>query len=651
MDNSHRLSHPRQIVTGHASLRPEDSTLLSEQLALHQTVTEAHGFLAIPYYAHLRVRTAGRERDLFLGAATRIEKDVAILDWRAAPLADAFFSGEEGEPFEITPEGRGRDQLIEGTLLARTLLGFENGVLKTIRRKNRRLWLSEGQWLAEDVPRFEFAPRPGARPNATREPVKVILDAEQRTAVERPANRSLLVLGEAGFGKTTVAVHRMAHLRNKARSRFTGAVLVPTEGLRRLTVSHLERMGIDDVEVAIFDQWAGEQAHRAFRGLPKRESEDTPAGSVRLKRHPAVREALRAVAHKVDSSPRRSLWRVFGDRQLLERVLAAANGELGRRTLEETLAHTSIQFAESTERGYDGVDLERLTTSDGRSIDAGTAMNDVETIAVEDYPVLFELDRIRAEIQRRPPARPRLYDCIVLDEAQEFSPLELALVGRSVKAGGTIVVAGDGAQQTDPESHFYGWDRSMAELGARRFETITLQISYRCPPAVTTFARRLLDPATAEPPSGEALLWGQYESECHLFADLARSLRELRESDGAATIAVLCRDESTAMRFGQQLGRTMPVRLVRRGDFDFRAGCNVTTIDESKGLEFDYVVIPDGVVATYPTVKDSRRVLYVAATRASYQLFVAAAGPLPTGDWAPILRAALPEHPAGESPR
>jgi primosomal protein N' len=74
--------------------------------------------------------------------------------------------------------------------------------------------------------------------------VDVSLDAAQRVAIELPAARPLLVLGEAGHGKTTVLLHRIARVVKANRS-VRGLVLVPTEGLVRLLVPLLRRLGVD----------------------------------------------------------------------------------------------------------------------------------------------------------------------------------------------------------------------------------------------------------------------------------------------------------------------------------------------------------------------------------------------------------------------
>ena len=77
----------------------------------------------------------------------------------------------------------------------------------------------------------------------------------------------------------------------------------------------------------------------------------------------------------------------------------------------------------------------------------------------------------------------------------------------------------------------------------------------------------------------------------------------------------------------------IPARLVFDGRFFARGPIQVTVVDEVKGLEFDFVLVPDATEAAYPDTAASRRALYVAATRARHQVLFAAVGP-PT----PLLR-------------
>jgi len=595
-----------------------------------------------PCHAHLRVVRGGRARDYLLGPQTVTGGDVTVLRWDHSPLAAAFFASVEGGDYELDAGGR----TLSGAVVARSLLSFERGELAAVTRGAVRYARGEGgAWRAmADEGAAPLRPRPDGRrrpPSA----VEVTLDAEQQRAVDLPASAALLVLGEAGVGKTTVALRRLAALRRRrGDGPFSAAVIVPTEGLRRLTEALLERLDVTGVEVSTYDRWAAKLARRAFHDLPARESEDAPPGAIRLKRHRALAEVLPAFAALPPADPKRragrlDLHHLFGDRAWMERV-AARTDEVSAHDASKVLDHTRVQYMETTEDSFGaGVDRARLATADGRSIDAGTRYGDAKTVDVEDYAVIFELDRLRAEARGERPSLPRRYDAVVLDESQELAPLELRLLGRAVAPGGSLVVAGDAGQQVDATACFTDWDTSMRDLGAPRHTRVTLATSYRCHPDVTALARHVLDPASPAPPRAASGAVGflACEGECHLVARLVDGLRELAVDDPRASVAVIARTAESARRLAACLGRGVDARLALDGDFHFGPGVQVTSVREVKGLEFDHVVVPDASSAAYPDTPEARRALYVAVTRASHRVVFAT-----TGRWTSLLGDASP---------
>jgi len=608
----------------------------------------------------------GREADILVGNLFRRGAGVTIIDWRTAPLAEVFFGYGEGEEYEIDlPEGGGAAEArvqaagrsldrrkVSGVVLQRNLVVFEQGELVEIAGPRTTLTRSGGRWREIATPPLpRLLPRPAGARARPASPVDVELDPGQRAVVELPPREPVLILGEAGCGKTTVALHRLRALRRAGNDRFRAACIVPNEGLRRLIESLLHRMGLPDVETFTWEKFASKQARRVFPDLRRRESEGARSSVVRLKRHEALRPALEQLAarppppgeREENASPaspaaearragakaagkrraklarREDLHALFGDRTLMDRVVAL--GGLPVAAAAETVEHTRIQFTESSEREYAHVDADRLAAVDGRSIDEGTPNEDAETVDVEDYAVLFELERLRALKGRVAPTSPSKYDCLLIDEAQELAPLELQLLGRCVSRGGTLIVAGDAAQQIDPAAGFHGWDASLRELGAPEHHRAVLEVSYRCPPEVTAFARGL-----REPMGRAAFPLARFHDECHLAAWLVEALRELDSLDPTAAAAVVCRSPSDAALLARVLKTGLPINLALEGAFHFGPGAQVTCVPEVKGLEFDYVVIPDAAAGRYADTPEARRALYVAATRASAQLLLAAAG-------------------------
>jgi RecA/RadA recombinase len=600
-----------------------------------------------PPVAWMQLESRGRTRDYLLGWRTDVGGAATVLHWQTSPLAAVFFSTRPGDDYELTVDGR----TLEGTLRARALLDVVGGRLVEVAtdeavyaRRDGAPWSRVGE-----PPAALLTPRPAGTLRAASPFTLDALDASQRRAVELPRRTALLTLGEAGCGKTTVALHRVAALQRRAERSgrsFRGLVLVPVEGLQRLSTALLARLGAKGVEVRSYERWAAVQARKAFPGIPRRESAAAPAAVTRLKRHPALRAALADVAGRPGrprgaTATREDLQHLFGDRVLMDRVAAASRGAVGERAVAQVLEHTNVQFTETTEQANAHVDADRLAAVDGLRIDAGTTFEDAGAVDPEDYAVLFALAALRAT-PGAPPPGPGAYDCVVLDEAQEFAPLELALIGRALRPGGSLIVAGDEGQQVDPTAYFPGWDEAMRELGAPAHETARLAVSYRCPAAVTALARRVLrGEGEGEVVPDPAVVARRGRTLFHVVAGLVDALRALREGDPDATVAVVCRTPEAAARTAALLARGEDgVALVRGGEFSFAAGVEVTCVQQVKGLEFDYVVVPDCDVGAYPDEPEARRALYVAMTRASHQLALTSAA-----TWSALVRTALQPAP------
>jgi DNA helicase II / ATP-dependent DNA helicase PcrA len=627
-------------------LGPADRERIRRQLTLLGSARSRLPQDPFPHYlAHVRLSQRGTETNVLLSSGDRLRRTraldggIVIADYAESAYADLFFSTREGE--RAAGKLRGRVQ-------ERNVVGFHKAELVEIATEDGLLARgADGIWRREPgLARRVFALRSAAARRHPPSLIDVHLDPAQRHVVDLPAGRSVLVLGEAGHGKTTVALHRLARLAQAAPGDFRTLVLVPSVGLERLLEPLLESLRVD-VDVRVYERWALGQLRRAFPGLSRRVSESASASVIRFKRDPALGDALGRLAARapgrIDDEARGrgkqtgalvsrgDLQHLFGDRALVAKVVAASRDPIGAHGVAELLEHTRIQFSRRSEVEYAHVDRARLRTLDGLSLDAGTPLDDAGSIDAEDCAVLFEIERLRAKRQRREATVPERFDCIVIDEAQEFAPLELRLIGRSLAPGGSLIVAGDADQQTDPAAFFGGWEATMATLGPAEYERVTLEVNYRCPPKVVRVAKRLIPSASASAAAADTsdspnrnTPFLEFINEAHLAFWMIDEIREVRRRDRRASVAVICRGPATARRLTRLLRYALDARLVLDGTFAYESGVNVTTVDHVKGLEFDYVIVPDASKTNYPDQPSSRRALYVAVTRSRHELALGA---------------------------
>jgi DNA helicase-2/ATP-dependent DNA helicase PcrA len=571
-------------------------------------------------FAYVRVRGQRSERDVFFGPRASTDAEPFVLDARTAPLARLLYDASPGEEYEIDVDGRE----VSGLLVERGRLVLDGVTLLAVEEDDCVLRRSEAGTI-ERHPLLSFALAPPRRAPVGGFGEGVVLDPIQREAAAAKPGQPMLVTGEAGAGKTTVALARLVHLA-RASTPFRGLYVAPTEALARFVELALDRARVEGVEVTSFDALAVRLARRAFRGLPRRVASDAPAGVIRLKRSDALVRALEGfvatrprLAEDEDrpgQAAREDLLELFGDRDAMDAV-QRQSGLLRPSDVDATLERTRAQFRLRGEDEFaDVVDAARLSALDARSLDADTPDELAASLDVEDIPVLFELARLRGAARRKRVPLPETFDAVVIDEAQELAVLELRLLRRLLSEGGTLVVAGDEEQRTDVGAGFRSFDATLAELGAPHAERVHLETSYRCPPELTEVVRRLRTTPSLVVPSGASTIVARgFPNELHVVMDIAASIRRIREHDVRATVAVVARTESTARRIAGPLAAALDVELALRGNFDFRRGLHVTTLSDVRGLEFDYVLLPDVDAATYPLDDESRRALYLALTR------------------------------------
>jgi DNA helicase-2/ATP-dependent DNA helicase PcrA len=323
---------------------------------------------------------------------------------------------------------------------------------------------------------------------------------------------------------------------------------------------------------------------------------------------------------------------LFADREVLERIAAASEGELTPGMVDEVLAHSRDQFGETAEQRYADIDAHRLATVDGKAIDEDTPEDKAGTIDVEDYAVLLELLRRKVGRIHTSAGKLALYAHMVVDEAQDMAPVELAVLGQALRPDASVTIAGDAAQQIDPASCFDSWARVLGTMGvATGAQTHFLKTTYRSARPIADYAHGILGPlAPREAPialrEGAPVERSDFPNEGHAAVFLTEALTDLMDREPAASVAVVARNAAAARRFFETLRIVPRTRLVLAGEFPFTAGIDVTDVYQVKGLEWDYVVIPDAHVNAYPDNPESRRILHVAATRAIHQLWVVTVG-------------------------
>jgi len=114
------------------------------------------------------------------------------------------------------------------------------------------------------------------------------------------------------------------------------------------------------------------------------------------------------------------------------------------------------------------------------------------------------------------------------------------------------------------------------------------------------------------------------DAQAQLF--LTSAVRDLLDREPEASVGIVAANADLARAIHDALSGLPRTRLVLEGDFSFEPGVDVTDVEGAKGLEWDYVIVPDATGSAYPDTPEARRRLHVAVTRASHQLWVVSSG-------------------------
>jgi DNA helicase IV len=581
-----------------------------------------------------------------------------VVDWRA-PVSTPFYRATSREPMDI---------------VLRRRYGFVGGRLTAIEDEDLTATGDEEQHSALLEAEIE---RPRVGPMRD---IVATIQPEQDVIVRADVAESICVQGAPGTGKTAVGLHRAAYLLYAHRSqlRRQGVLVVgPNDSFLRYIGEVLPALGEIEagqttIEALVARTLTGLDARWSIRGT------DAPDVAT-LKGDPRLAEVLRRAVWAHVGEPTEGLVVPRGSRRFrvptyeVARIVADLRGRgvryaAARAMLPQALAHRVLV---AMERDGDSPD-DRVQDAVARSapvkayvrdlwpvVEPGrllhALLSDADALAAAADGLLApeEQERLRWDRPARSPGTTRwsLADAVLLDEladlvdrtpslghvvvdeAQDLSPMMLRAVGRRASTG-SVTVLGDLAQATTPWAT-RSWADALAHLGKPAAHVEELTRGFRVPASVIAYAARLL-PAIAPslaPPTSVRRATGDLD--VSRVADLGPATAAAVERALAAegSVGVIIPDAlvgaTTAALSGvphQVVGAAPPEDGT---EFDVRV--DVVPASLAKGLEFDRVVLlePEQVVAGEPDRVTGLRRLYVCLTRAVSALTVLHTAPLP----------------------
>lgn len=602
------------------------------------------------------------------------DQDPLIVDWRA-PVAEAFYRATGAEPEGLA---RRRHFISRG----RTVLNLEDEFFGDAATSSRVI--VNGREL-----RGTGALVSALEENRTGQLGDIIgtIQAEQDEIIRSKMAGVLVVQGGPGTGKTVVALHRAAYLLYAHRFPLEGqGVLVV--GPNRLFLGYIEQvlpsLGEAGVEMAALPDLVAQVrvsgrdeptaarikgdlrmatvVRRALRDRqrPLRADLVVPMG-VRKVRVPA------AVTAEIVSEARRRYRTHNPGRKYVLSALIDAIAEHHPDGLDPVVVREQIDGSVEVKSAmlwmwpaltpaqllHDLYGSKALIENAGRSLtveeqqslyrpwqdemDAGRVV-----WTVDDVPVLDEaIEVLGRGPGQGPESDPRTYGHIVVDEAQDLSPMQLRMLTRR-SLNGSMTIVGDIAQSTGawPHSH---WDEILEHLPDRKEPRRSeLTVGYRIPGPSMELAAKVLRYAAPDlappvsvrsegvPPRFVRIgnnSDGAGADANSAFGEMVTIIQGEAQVAGTGNVAVVCpRSQYESVIAAFEAADVEIGRAPRDG-----LGFQITAVPVNlvKGLEVDVAVVvePQAILDEEP---QGYRSLYVACTRATKRLVLVHQQALPS---------------------
>jgi DNA helicase-2/ATP-dependent DNA helicase PcrA len=561
------------------------------------------------------------------------ENELLIFDWRA-PVASMFYDYEIGPAGFDAPQGR-----IEGKLTRKRQFKIKDGKLEYA--------LESSVNIQDNILQQELS-------HTSDEKMKSIIatiQKEQNQIIRNEKSGTLIIQGVAGSGKTSIALHRIAFLLYRFKDRLSAnnvTILSPNKVFGDYISNVLPELG----EEPLYELSFADIAKVQLKGVIDFEADKDPietndsAWTERV-RFKSTLDFLKQMDNFISQMPsivfeptdyaygrftakaetinaRFNAYKKYPVKQRLQLVADDIFNSFDTDNFMEDDIPESRTILKALNKMLKVKNSLSLYKAFYKQIEKPEMLVMPAKKALE-WADVFPFLYLHAAYQGLQESS--IIRHLVVDEMQDYTPIQYAVVNLLFKCQKTLL--GDFSQFINP-NHLHTLD-DMRQLydGA---EFVELSKSYRSTYEIISFAKQIKCTGTIEAIERHGELPALIK--CLDKSDELMSIKSRIDAfsqTAYSSLGIITKTNHDAKLLYDQLSPNYDVHLISPESTRFVNGISITSIQMSKGLEFDEVIVPWVDKVTYSTKYD-RNLLYIACTRAMHRLTL-----LYTGEISPLL--------------
>ncbi len=580
-----------------------------------------------PYFASVVFEDEDKERySVYLGLTYLKDDDYGniIYDWRS-PMCSLFYDFEVGPCAYAAPGGPVKGNLIrkrQYKIHGRKLLSaFDNS-------------MNIDDELLQEV-----------LANSNNDKMKNIVNTiqqEQNNVIRNVRDKTLIVSGIAGSGKTSVALHRIAFLLYKIKNLTSNDVLIfsPNQIFTEYISNVLPELGEDNTLQTTFNDYLSSnitefqevEPFMDFIGkfysekvsnpeLIKYKQSDNIINDINLYVEDFIRKA-----RVINDFTENKVYTVYKDElndmlhnryntlPFFERVdviaekLSEANykGSSKKKPTYRKLIMDNSSFQKDYKDIYLGFFSSpyckiRFNDEEIKKFSKSKVIGYDDALLFVYMKGLLEGFPYERDIRQ-----------VVIDEAQDYSYLQYLIISK-VFRNSNFTILGDVNQTINPYYKYENLD--VLSNIFKQAKCISLTKTYRSSPEIIEFTNKILG-------LNHVCAIRKTESVPLIHrTDNSKLLQDINYlKDKYKSVAVITRDNNTAIKLYESLKDTLPISLLNGQSEEFNKELVVLPAYLAKGLEFDSVIVYSDKDSKY--LKNEKNLLYVACTRAQHELIV-----------------------------